>query len=121
MARVEQTADEHIKMLARELAEASIPIWHWGDGQGGYIASVIENAMIDQGLGQIKLQFQQKLYTGSEKTVFERDGFRCQICGDWHDLTIDHIYPKSLGGTTELNNLQTLCRKCNSRKGNNID
>ena len=32
-------------------------------------------------------------------------------------LTVDHIKPRSLGGTDELDNLQILCRQCNSRKG----
>jgi 5-methylcytosine-specific restriction endonuclease McrA len=51
------------------------------------------------------------------KTVFERDAYRCQICGTWEDLTIDHIVPESKGGATEFDNLQTLCRSCNSTKG----
>lgn len=49
--------------------------------------------------------------------VFERDGFRCVQCGTAEDLTIDHIYPKSLGGADTADNLQTLCRSCNCRKG----
>lgn len=50
--------------------------------------------------------------------VWERDNFTCQICGKRKHLSIDHIYPESKGGTLELSNLQTLCRKCNSKKGN---
>jgi len=29
---------------------------------------------------------------------------------------VDHVIAKSLGGTDELSNLQTLCHKCHSRK-----
>ena len=54
-------------------------------------------------------------------SVFERDAYRCRECGDWHGLTVDHIIPWSKGGLTKLENLQTLCRSCNSRKGNKID
>jgi len=49
--------------------------------------------------------------------VFERDMYRCVTCGDWHDLAADHIIPESRGGPLTLDNLQTLCRSCNSRKG----
>ncbi len=53
-------------------------------------------------------------------TVFRRDGYHCRFCGSHHDLTIDHIYPVSRGGTNELTNLQTLCRSCNSSKGDAV-
>ena len=49
--------------------------------------------------------------------VFERDRYRCVNCGTWEKLTADHIVPEVLGGTTELYNLQTLCKPCNSKKG----
>ena len=32
-------------------------------------------------------------------------------------LTIDHIVPKSLGGTNNIENYQTLCYDCNQEKG----
>jgi len=53
--------------------------------------------------------------------VWERDNFICQKCGSRKYLTIDHIFPESKGGKAELNNLQTLCEKCNKGKGNKID
>lgn len=37
-------------------------------------------------------------------------------CGIIHKLTVDHIKPKSKGGTNDVNNLQTLCFKCNQEK-----
>lgn len=49
--------------------------------------------------------------------VYERDGYTCVLCGSTEDLTLDHIFPYSLGGLDEPNNLRTLCRSCNSRKG----
>ncbi len=53
--------------------------------------------------------------------VFKRDGYRCVECGATNKETtlhVDHILPVSQGGTNELNNLQTLCKKCNLAKSN---
>lgn len=50
-------------------------------------------------------------------SVFARDGHACRHCGTGDRLTVDHIYPVSLGGGDEMENLQTLCHSCNSRKG----
>lgn len=50
-------------------------------------------------------------------TVYERDGYTCLHCGATENLSLDHIHPYSRGGEDTLDNLQTLCRSCNSRKG----
>ena len=50
--------------------------------------------------------------------TFDRDGRKCVICGAKEDLSIDHIIPRSKGGTNDPENLQTLCRSCNSSKKN---
>ncbi len=59
--------------------------------------------------------------SGLRKKVFERDRYRCVGCGDWHNLAVDHIYPTSKGGSTELRNLQTMCKSCNSSKGAKVE
>ncbi|MBX3247522.1 MAG: HNH endonuclease [Myxococcales bacterium] len=55
----------------------------------------------------------------SRLNVFLRDGFRCQYCGaeaPMHDLTYDHVLPRSRGGRTCWENIVTSCRDCNTRK-----
>jgi hypothetical protein len=49
--------------------------------------------------------------------VYERDLYTCVYCGSQKNLTLDHVYPESLGGKTELENLVTACRSCNIKKG----
>jgi len=46
-----------------------------------------------------------------------RDGHKCVYCGSTENLTVDHIRPKSKGGTDTADNLVTACRPCNQAKG----
>ncbi len=54
--------------------------------------------------------------------VMQRDNFKCCACGaspattPGVELHIDHIIPWSKGGETTIDNLQTLCSKCNLGK-----
>ena len=41
----------------------------------------------------------------------------CARCLKPSPLTIDHIQPVSKGGTNAIENIQPLCRSCNSHKG----
>lgn len=49
--------------------------------------------------------------------IFDRDGYKCVVCGAGKNLTIDHIIPLVYGGSNEESNLQTMCGKCNTSKG----
>lgn len=44
---------------------------------------------------------------------------RCAWCGTTNDLTVDHITPRSKGGTDHPSNLRVLCRPHNSGRSNN--
>lgn len=48
--------------------------------------------------------------------VCERDGWRCLWCGKAGRLEVDHIVPRSQGGTDDPANLRTLCRKCHGKR-----
>jgi len=49
--------------------------------------------------------------------VFNRDGRRCRHCGSGSELECDHIDSVHGGGMPTMDNLQTLCGRCNRRKG----
>lgn len=57
--------------------------------------------------------------------VLVRDKATCQICGaskkDGAVLHVDHIYPVAKGGKTTLDNLRTLCDRCNLGKKDRLE
>lgn len=56
----------------------------------------------------------------NRRNVFLRDGHRCQFCGKKygsHNLSLDHVIPRSRGGLMNWENIVTACLKCNVRKG----
>ena len=60
------------------------------------------------------------------EAVKRRDNYTCCICGNsvYKEpnllLEVDHIIPISKGGLTQVDNLQTLCWRCNRQKGNKL-
>jgi len=70
------------------------------------------------------VKYQRSILSDSLRyDVLKRDEFACQICGasyknDGVKLEVDHVIPVSKGGKTELENLQTLCERCNRGKSN---
>lgn len=43
---------------------------------------------------------------------------QCASCGSKSRLSVDHVIPRSDGGSHDWDNLQVLCLKCNSSKRN---
>jgi 5-methylcytosine-specific restriction endonuclease McrA len=50
------------------------------------------------------------------KSVKEQWDNECAYCGSSEDLTIDHIIPRSLGGSDTTKNVVCCCQKCNADK-----
>ena len=66
------------------------------------------------------VEYQQgPLYrTNLRAAVLQRDGRKCVYCGHSgkrQPLELDHMVPKSHGGTDRYDNLVAACRTCNSR------
>ena len=61
-----------------------------------------------------------ELATDIRSYIFLRGGNSCKSCGTGEDLTIDHVFPISKGGTNHIDNLQVLCRRCNSSKKDRV-
>jgi 5-methylcytosine-specific restriction endonuclease McrA len=56
----------------------------------------------------------------NRRNLLARDGHQCQYCGASlapHQLSMDHVVPRSRGGTTTWENVVCSCLRCNTRKG----
>jgi 5-methylcytosine-specific restriction endonuclease McrA len=54
----------------------------------------------------------------TRRAVFARDNWTCQYCGVRGQLTVDHVIPRSKGGSSTWENIVASCAPCNRRKGN---
>lgn len=55
----------------------------------------------------------------SRRAVFHRDRGSCQYCGGSAE-SIDHVVPRSRGGSHAWDNVVAACRPCNSAKGDRL-
>ena len=55
----------------------------------------------------------------TRRAVFARDEWACQYCGATAE-NLDHVIPRSRGGTHTWDNVVAACRRCNSRKENRL-
>jgi 5-methylcytosine-specific restriction endonuclease McrA len=56
----------------------------------------------------------------NRRNIYARDHSLCQYCGKkfpTHELTLDHVVPRTQGGESSWTNLVCACVKCNSHKG----
>jgi len=91
----------------------------------------IEEYLDENGLGVWEGRYLSEPVPGNIRfEVLRRAGKRCELCGvaegdsryeDRLPLHVDHIVPRSKGGSNEIENLQVLCRACNIGKGNRDD
>jgi 5-methylcytosine-specific restriction endonuclease McrA len=62
----------------------------------------------------VKVPYQARVAL-NRRAVFARDGHACQYCGAPAE-NIDHVVPRSKGGTHTWDNVVAACRPCNMRK-----
>jgi 5-methylcytosine-specific restriction endonuclease McrA len=67
------------------------------------------------------IEYQQGTLAGYEvrEYLLEKWSRRCAYCGAADvPLAVEHVFPKSRGGTSRISNLCLACEKCNQAKGN---
>lgn len=76
--------------------------------------------------GGVTRRFRSSIPKSVSRAAYDRDSYTCVLCGlegrgQSHEekikgFAIDHIISLAAGGSSELENLQILCRKCNREK-----
>jgi CRISPR/Cas system Type II protein with McrA/HNH and RuvC-like nuclease domain len=54
------------------------------------------------------------------QSIKEKWNNQCAYCGKEENLTLDHITPRSKGGSDRATNVVCACNKCNHSKGQQI-
>lgn len=84
------------------------------------INSIQKDSKCSKQKQQHKIRERSKITNAIRYKILKRDEFHCVLCGaigKTTELVIDHIVPLSKGGTSDMNNLRTLCYECNVGKG----
>lgn len=59
----------------------------------------------------------------TKMNLMYRDNFTCQYCSkkfEPHELTMDHVIPKSFGGRKTWDNIVCACTECNWKRGHDV-
>ncbi|MGB4102155.1 MAG: HNH endonuclease [Alphaproteobacteria bacterium] len=122
----------------RPLSYFPLSLWHWQDTVKAVfmdrvsILSEYDDAVVHSAHFAMKLPsvIALKEYIPNSRypaftrfNVFLRDSFTCQYCEArhvTHELTFDHVTPRSRGGRTTWDNVVTACGKCNLHKGSHL-
>jgi len=121
------TVREAIVLLYRDVAKAVCPdsfqTYDFDDwllvppNGNGYITTIKRKISAPHVMVLNSYDRVPTISTFSKRNVLKRDRYTCQYCGKQsRDLTIDHVLPKSRGGTTVWTNVVTACEECNRSK-----
>lgn len=103
------------------LAEQLVLSGLWKRRKGGY--QFVQDVPAVPGCPPLGLcgwdrgDYRKKIADPIRDYVFQRDNYKCVLCGSDEDLSLDHIHPWSKGGKDTIENLRVLCKPCNSSKG----
>lgn len=70
-----------------------------------------------------KQKAEKQISAATRWAILKRDGFKCKKCGKTQveeRIEVDHITPRSKGGTNDESNLEALCLTCNRGKSDSV-
>ena len=54
------------------------------------------------------------------QSIKEKWDYQCAYCGSEENLTLDHITPRSKGGSNRITNVLCACKECNNSKNHQV-
>ncbi len=90
----------------------------YGQGKGWTVRSARANFYVPEHIRLLSRSSERlwKVPAVNRREVFRRDRHACQYCDSKCNLTLDHVFPRSRGGTHTWNNVVTACATCNQFK-----
>jgi 5-methylcytosine-specific restriction endonuclease McrA len=127
------TVARSIGLVAADRAQVVDPVdyrqYSWSDwsrlipqGDEPYIQSVTFRLRVPEVITLAAYdRVPKNVVTFSRRNLYRRDQNTCQYCGarpGTEELTIDHVQPRSRGGTSTWENCVLACLDCNQKKAN---
>jgi len=109
---IQHRHDSHIRLV--ETLETLLPITYEKVEVANFDAHKMQHPEITG------VAYQQGELQGYEvrEYLLDKWGRKCAYCGEKNvPLEVEHIIPRSRGGTDRVSNLTIACRKCNLKKG----
>lgn len=113
----ERVRQNYLKNKASRIAKMKI---YQSTNRETYLAA--QKGYYERNKSKWRVKKTRRILTGSYsqeewKELCTRYGNVCLCCKKTKILTADHVIPVSKGGTNTIDNIQPLCRQCNSKKG----
>ena len=96
-----------------EVIEIGSQTLHWANGS-------LAKPVVIRLITYVKIPRDTHKRKITRRAVFARDGWACQYCGARTSLTVDHVIPRSKGGSSSWDNIVASCAPCNRRKGDQL-
>jgi len=96
-----------------EVIEIGSQTLHWANGS-------LAKPVVIRLITYVKIPRDTHKRKITRRAVFARDGWACQYCGSRSSLTVDHVVPRSKGGSSTWDNIVASCAPCNRRKGDSL-